>query len=149
MSNEESSYRAAGEKATMGEAPTGAAGTVAKRGESAQGAPAGGVESNTAPAGKKYGLLEKLSGGNTRLVLKSSLAEFLNGLASVIGVTLTYIALGYSVGRLVDGQPVDFGALWIICLCFIPTVALCILTETFAYNTTYLNAYRISARGRA
>jgi ATP-binding cassette subfamily B protein len=98
---------------------------------------------------KKYGFIEKISGGNKKLIVKSAFFECLNNLATVIGAILTFIALDNSLGNLVAGESVNFTALWIISLCFIPTVALYMLTQTLAYNACYIGAYQISAKGRA
>ncbi|MDR1901301.1 MAG: ABC transporter ATP-binding protein/permease [Treponema sp.] len=98
---------------------------------------------------KRYGFFEKLSGGNTKLVVKAAVLNCLKDLASVIGVILTFIALDNSVGNLANGEAVNFDMLWKLCLFFIPTVAIYIITETLAYDASYLGAYKISARGRA
>lgn len=98
---------------------------------------------------KKYGFIEKVSGGNKKLIIKSSLMACLNSFVQVIGVSLTYLALSNTLGALVEGRAINFTTLWIICACFVPTVALYILTETLAYNSTYVNAYSLSAKGRA
>jgi ATP-binding cassette subfamily B protein len=98
---------------------------------------------------KKYGFFEKLVGGNTNLVVKSAVTNCLKDLVVVIGVTITYIALDNSVGNLANGKAVDFDMLWKLSLCFIPTVALYIITETLAYDASYIGAYKLSARGRA
>jgi ATP-binding cassette subfamily B protein len=98
---------------------------------------------------KKYGFLEKLSGGNTNLVVKSAVMNCLKDLVVVIGVMLTYMALDNSVGNLAKGEAVKFDMLWKLSLCFIPTVAIYIITETLAYNASYINAYQLSAKGRA
>jgi ATP-binding cassette subfamily B protein len=98
---------------------------------------------------RKYGFFEKLSGGNTRLVVKSAVMNCIKDLAAVIGVLLTYIALDNSIGNLAKGEAVNFSMLWKLCLCFIPTVAVYILTEALAYNASFINAYHMSAKGRA
>jgi ATP-binding cassette subfamily B protein len=98
---------------------------------------------------KRYGFFEKISGGNTKLVAKSVVTNCLKDFAVVIGVMLTYMALDNSIGNLANGKVVNFDMLWTLSLCFIPTVALYIITETLAYNTSYTNAYRLSAQGRA
>jgi ATP-binding cassette subfamily B protein len=98
---------------------------------------------------KKYGFFEKLSGGNTTLVVKSAVMNCIKDFVVVIGVTLTYIALDNSIGNLAKGEAVNFAMLWKLSLCFIPTVALYIITETLAYNASFINAYRLSAKGRA
>ncbi|MDR0346897.1 MAG: ABC transporter ATP-binding protein/permease [Coriobacteriales bacterium] len=107
-----------------------------------------GVANGTGKGKKSYGFIEKLSGGNTGLVVKSAALECLNNLSQVLGVALIYFALDNSLGNLVQGEPVNFPAMWIICLCFIPTVALYMVAQTFAYDACYLNAYRLSADGR-
>jgi ATP-binding cassette subfamily B protein len=98
---------------------------------------------------KKYGFFEKLSGGNTNLVVKAAVMNCLKDLASVIGVILTFIALDNSVGNLANGEAVNFDMLWKLSLCFIPAMAIYIITETLAYDASYLGALKISARGRA
>jgi ATP-binding cassette subfamily B protein len=98
---------------------------------------------------KKYGFFEKLSGGNTNLVVKSAALNCLKDLVVVIGVLITYIALDNSIGNLAKDEAINFDMLWKLSLCFIPTVAVYIITETLAYNTSYINAYRLSAKGRA
>jgi ATP-binding cassette subfamily B protein len=98
---------------------------------------------------KKYGLFEKLSGGDTNSVAKSAAMICIKDLAVVIGVALTYIALDNSIGNLAKGEAVNFDMLWKLSLCLIPTVAVYIITETLAYNASYINAFRLSAKGRA
>jgi ATP-binding cassette subfamily B protein len=58
------------------------------------------------------------------------------------------MALDSSIGNLANGKAVNFDMLWKLSLCFIPTVAIYIITETLAYNASYINAYRLSAQGR-
>jgi ATP-binding cassette subfamily B protein len=98
---------------------------------------------------RKYGFFEKLSGGNTSLVVKAAVMNCLKDFATVIGVMLTFMALDNSVGNLVNGEAVNFDMLWKLSLCFIPTMAIYIITETLAYDASYTGAYKISARGRA
>jgi ATP-binding cassette subfamily B protein len=98
---------------------------------------------------KKYGFFEKLSGGNTKLVVKAAAMNCLKDLAAVIGVLLTFMALDNSVGNLAAGRAVNFDMLWKLSLCFIPTMAIYIITETLAYDASYMGAYKISAQGRA
>lgn len=97
---------------------------------------------------KKYGFLEKLSGGHNGLIVKSAITACLNSFVQVIGVSLVYLALNNTIGALVEGREINFTTLWIICACFVPTVALYIATETLAYNSAYMNAYVLSAKGR-
>jgi ATP-binding cassette subfamily B protein len=98
---------------------------------------------------KKYGFFEKLSGGNTNLVAKSIVMNCIKDLVVMIGVMLTYMALDNSIGNLANGKAVNFDMLLKLSLCFIPTVTLYIITETLAYNASFLNAYQLSAKGRA
>jgi ATP-binding cassette subfamily B protein len=82
-------------------------------------------------------------------VVKAAVMNCLKDLAAVIGVLLTFTALDNSVGNLVNGEAVNFDMLWKLSLCFIPTMAVYIITETLAYDASYMGAYKISAKGRA
>ena len=97
---------------------------------------------------KKYGLLEKLSGGNKSLIAKSAALEALNSFMMVFGSILIYVAMDKSIGNIVKGQPADINTMWICCALFIPVVLLYIITGHFAYNSCYINAYQLSAAGR-
>ena len=96
----------------------------------------------------KHSMLKKLSGGNEKMVAKAAFTSCVNGLSNVLVVTLTYFALDKSVGNLVAGTPVDLQTLWVLCGLLVPTVFLMYLSERWAYDTAYLNAYRISAKER-